>query len=705
MIRAAISPIIQRRRRNIFVATCGATFLAVPLLGQDSRSDEKYAKCSSLINGGQLDDSSIVPTASATTTTFDSLALNRYLDDIEKSCSLILPTMEALLRAARLAKTAVVMAADYKVYYLRRKNPNSFVGQMYSLAFPTWGSNNSNNHLSTNEDNRDDRLHLENTIDQLERELERAQHEYVKPTSSSSNNNNNNHQRAENSDSTYADDAAHESTSTLSKQTLAKRELKEAMLDIANQLATAQEALSSMESNNNDMNNSATDYGVHRRNAHRLLELLRTNGGVYIKVGQHLANLDLLLPEEYIQTLSSLFDDAPVSSYEDVCHVVKEELGSLPSEIFNEFSETPFASASLAQVHTAKCKETGRNLAIKVQHKGLRETSKGDLFAMGTVVSVAERMFDDFNFGWICEELTPQLPKELDFNNEGKNAEAAAAHLRGTGLDCVVPNVYWNSTSDRVLTMEFEEGFRATDIENIDKAGICRRDVARLISSVFNSQIFDNGFVHCDPHEANVLLREHPNKKGKPQIVLVDHGLYKTLDSDFQEAYARLWKGIVMADVGGIKSACGQLGVHKMYPLLAAMLTSRPFDEVVERSQTRSLDAAPVNGGGDKAVIRGYAQRYLKEIITMLDIVPRQMLLIFKMNDCLRHVDMALGSPVNNLVVAGRYASKRVYESDQEKHKQTNGGVLGFLRSWMSYIHVLIRINSYEMFSRLSITQ
>lgn len=86
------------------------------------------------------------------------------------------------------------------------------------------------------------------------------------------------------------------------------------------------------------------------------------------------------------------------------------------------------------------------------------------------------------------------------------------------------------------------------------------------------------------------------------------------------------------------------------------MLTSRPFDEVVERSQTKSLDASLAsNGGGDKAVIRGYAQRYIKEIITMLDIVPRQMLLIFKMNDCLRHVDFALGSPVNSLVVAGQY--------------------------------------------------
>lgn len=107
---------------------------------------------------------------------------------------------------------------------------------------------------------------------------------------------------------------------------------------------------------------------------------------------------------------------------------------------------------------------------------------------------------NSFNFGWICEELTPQLPKELDFNNEGRNAEAAASHLKSTGLDCVIPHVLWDFTNERVLTMDFEEGFRATDVDRIDQAGICRREVAKLISSVFNSQIFETGFVHCDPH-------------------------------------------------------------------------------------------------------------------------------------------------------------------------------------------------------------
>ncbi|KAL7553313.1 hypothetical protein ACHAWF_016589 [Thalassiosira exigua] len=669
MIRAGIVPVIRRSRRSALATACVAGAGAACLATAPSyRARDQLSSCSAYSdNDGRRAPMEVSSLA---------MSLPNIAANFEQCSSLLVPTLEALIRAVRLVKTAGIMAADYQTY-LHRKNPDSLFSLAYSWAFLC------NNHSTADARQRE----LEEVIDRLESQLERAQLDYVKPQS-------------EDEQSNQVSD--HPDELNLSERTLsgAKREQKEVMLEIAGQLSTAEKELASLlKVDGGDDENAPA--GIHKRNARRLLDLCRTNGGVYVKVGQHLANLDLLLPEEYIQTLSSLFDSAPTSSYQDVCQVVMEELGSLPSELFGSFSEEPLASASLAQVHTAICKETGKKLAIKIQHKGLRETSAGDLFAMSAVVNVADKLFDGFTFRWISDELTPQLPKELDFKNEGRNGEAAAAHLKTTGLDCVVPRVLWDFTSDRVLTMEFEEGFRATDVVSIDRAGICRRDVAKLISSVFNAQIFGNGFVHCDPHEANVLLREHPSKRGKPQLVLIDHGLYKSLDGDFQEAYARLWQGIVVADIPQIKSSCELLGVHEMYTLLAGMLTSRPFDEVIERSQTRSLDASST-GSGDKAVIKGYAQRYIKEIIAMLDIVPRQMLLIFKMNDCLRHVDMALGSPVNNLVVAGRYASERVFESDK---KRSNGRLLDLIRSWFSYLRVLVRINSYELYTRLSLTQ
>ena len=216
-----------------------------------------------------------------------------------------------------------------------------------------------------------------------------------------------------------------------------------------------------------------------------------------------------------------------------------------------------------------------------------------------------------------------------------------------------------------------------------------RSDVARLISSVFNSQVFLSGFVHVDPHPANVLIRA---KNGKPEMVLVDHGLYKQLDDGFRVDYAQLWKSLMMADLEGIEASCRRLGVTKMYPLFAAMLTARPYDEIIERSKTGALAAPVAESQADKAVIKGYAKQFLSEIFALLGVLPRQMLLLLKMNDCLRHIDMALDSPANTLVIAGKYASQAVYQHDVE----TSSSGLSRFRAWLNYMRVLFRINLYD---------
>lgn len=182
-------------------------------------------------------------------------------------------------------------------------------------------------------------------------------------------------------------------------------------------------------------------------------------------------------------------------------------------------------------------------------------------------------------------------------------------------------------------------------------------------------------------------------------MVLVDHGLYKQLDDSFRVKYSQLWKSLMMADLKGIESSCRELGVTKMYPLFAAMLTARPYDEIIERSKTGTFQAPSVSNGGrsdsqaDKAVIRGYAKQFLSEIFALLGVLPRQMLLLLKMNDCLRHIDMALDSPTNTLVIAGRYASKAIYQHDVQA---SGNSTAAKLKAWMNYMRVLLRINLHD---------
>lgn len=180
-------------------------------------------------------------------------------------------------------------------------------------------------------------------------------------------------------------------------------------------------------------------------------------------------------------------------------------------------------------------------------------------------------------------------------------------------------------------------------------------------------------------------------------MVLVDHGLYKQLDDSFRLKYSRLWKSLMMADLDGIKDSCAAIGISDMYPLFAAMLTARPYDEIIERSKTRSLQAHPsratADSQADRAVIRGYAKQFLSEIFTLLGVLPRQMLLLLKMNDCLRHIDVALDSPTNTLVIAGKYASRALYFHEwQESHDSLTGR----MKAWLDYIRVLMRISVYN---------
>lgn len=549
-------------------------------------------------------------------------------DNVE---SLVVPTMEAVARALRLVSTAVLIIADYETAKVATK------------LFP---------------DTNPKRIHWEEEKAKRRQELEDAQVAYTSP----------------------------KPELIVSKSGMTRQEFvqdqREAVHRAAERLAEAEEELSALGDRKGI---------IHQKAANRLLKLCRTNGGVYIKIGQHLANLDYLIPPEYIRVLASLFDDAPQSSYSDVCRVIQEDLGKHPDELFESFEAQPIASASLAQVHVAYDKVTGRKLAIKCQHRGLRETSSGDVFALTIVIGALERMFDDFTWGWIADEIAPHLPKELDFLNEGKNAERAEKFIDASGLDCVIPKVLWEHSSSRVLCMEFEEGFKATDLNAIAKAGLNKRDIAILISSVFSSQVFtDRCPIHVDPHPANVLIRE---KNGKPQMVLVDHGLYKDIDNDFRIRYAKLWRALMLADLDGIKQACKTLGVEEMYTLLAAMLTSRPYDEIMERSKTGSLSADIKDTRSDKAMISGYAQQFLTDIIEILDTLPRQMLLLLKMNDCLRHIDFSLGSPTNTLVITGKYASRAVYEDTLAR----SSSWLERMSAWLDYMKVLLRIKAHDV--------
>ncbi len=389
----------------------------------------------------------------------------------------------------------------------------------------------------------------------------------------------------------------------------------------------------------------------HKRCAERLRDMCAANKGVYIKLGQHLAMLDHVLPQEYCTALSTLLGQTPISAWADVQQVIREDLGAEAQVLFDSIESQPIASASLAQVHVAY--KDGKKLAVKVQHFGLREESVYDAKAITAAVDFLGWLFEGFKYQWLTREMNINLPQELDFRIEAKNLKRTTnnfKHLIASG-DLAIPAVNETMTSARVLTMDFEEGAYISDVEKMHSLGINPADVAKLVSSVFCEQIYKFGFVHCDPHPANMLVRQHPWKPGKPTIVLLDHGLYKDLKNWFRLEYCRLWSGIILGDRDQIKRSCENMNVGPAYTLLAAMLTMRPWDDIVNTDRERLKST---NTKADSEMLKVYAEKYFKDIVNLLGRVDSDMLLLLKTNDCLRHLDNKLGSPVNTSKIVAR---------------------------------------------------
>ncbi|KAK2634995.1 hypothetical protein Ddye_029787 [Dipteronia dyeriana] len=449
---------------------------------------------------------------------------------------------------------------------------------------------------------------------------------------------------------------------------------------------------------------SRVKHEVHLRSARKLQELCFKNGGIYIKLGQHIGQLEYLVPEEYVQTMrESMLNKCPVSSYDQVCEVFKKELGETPDKIFNEFDPVPIASASLAQVHVARTRD-GQKVAVKVQHTHMTDTAAADHATVELLVNTLHWLFPSFDYRWLVDEMRESLPKELDFLLEAKNSVKVLDNFRKLSPHIAnyvyAPKVYWNVSTSKLLTMEFIDGAQVNDVKTIKKLGIRTDEVAKLVSQAFAEMMFKHGFVHCDPHAANLLVRPLPSGKrgllGKrePQLILLDHGLYKELDFATRFNYASLWKALIFADANAIKENSIKLGAGEdLYALFAGILTMRPWNRVIDPA----ADHLVIKGtDGDRSELQMYASQYFSQISELLRRLPRVILLMLKTNDCLRSVTNALlqGSSPETFLIIGKVSSKAVIEAKLSQNKS----FFCWLSVWFEELCLEARLFSIQIF-------
>eukprot|EP00004_Rigifila_ramosa_P025424 TRINITY_DN7603_c0_g1_i1.p1 TRINITY_DN7603_c0_g1~~TRINITY_DN7603_c0_g1_i1.p1 ORF type:complete len:583 (+),score=125.05 TRINITY_DN7603_c0_g1_i1:164-1750(+) len=445
---------------------------------------------------------------------------------------------------------------------------------------------------------------------------------------------------------------------------------------------------------------------THLKAATRMLHTFQENGGVYIKAGQHIAALVYLLPDEWTNTMRVLQDCNPSRPFEPIRQLVETELGRPLGDIFEDFSVEPIAAASLAQVHTARLRATGELVAVKVQYPGLREASVADLWTIETLIDFVCWAAPEFQMKWLADEFRRNLPRELNFKYEAENCEKSGRFYAYPQSGVRVPRVCWDLTTERVLVMEFMEGCKVNDKEKILAYGLRPNQVAKQLSKLYSEQIFIHGFVHCDPHPGNILVRPRAVKqswfkslffsqKVEPELVLLDHGLYRQLDDDLRIGYCEFWKSLLLGSesellasadvllrageaaqlldeiVAARKDRDKQIGptlstantplaqstavkdaqkdadavLKDQDRLLRAkifvgIVTARPFETATDTKSSNMSEQ-------ELEIMRDSIQIYASLITTLLETMPRPLLLLFKTNDLLRSVNIELGAPIN----------------------------------------------------------
>ncbi|GAB0087863.1 AarF domain-containing kinase 1 [Sergentomyia squamirostris] len=398
----------------------------------------------------------------------------------------------------------------------------------------------------------------------------------------------------------------------------------------------------------------------HKIAAERLLKLICTNRGVYIKVGQHIGALEYLLPSEFVQTMKVLHSKAPQNTIDDLYRVIRQDLKVNPADLFDDFQPEPLGTASLAQVHRANLKD-GTVVAVKVQHPYVRGNSIVDMKTMEVCCKIMAWIFPDFNMQWLVDESKKNLPIELDFLNEGRNAEKVASMFKDYKW-LKVPKIFWEHSTDRVLVMEYVEGGQVDDLEYMKRNKIDPFEISNYLGILYSHMIFVNGFVHSDPHPGNILVAK--GARGDTQVMLLDHGLYSTLSDQFRYDYSQLWLSILKVDRVSMREYSEKLGIRgNLYGIFACMVTGRPWDAVLKGIDRTRLSST------EKKTIQHETSLILPLIADVLEHVDRQMLLILKTNDLIRSIEKTLGTQNRQraFAVMSRCCIRTVFNQQQAK--------------------------------------
>jgi ubiquinone biosynthesis protein len=263
-------------------------------------------------------------------------------------------------------------------------------------------------------------------------------------------------------------------------------------------------------------------------------------GPTFIKLGQALSMRPDFISIEFTDELAKLQDSVPPFSYAEVKDIFRYEFNAKIENLFESFDKIPIASASIGQVYKARLKD-GRQAAVKVQRPGLDKLVEVDLGIMYHLAGMIEKNIEEVAFIHpvkIIEEFARIISKELDYTIEADHMERFTKSFADDPT-LHIPKVYREFTTRRILTMEYIDGIKVSDIPALETAGMDKQLVTYRGANLLLKQIFDNGFFHSDPHSGNIFIL--PGNV----IGLLDFGQAGTVDQQSKEDFVDLIDSVV----------------------------------------------------------------------------------------------------------------------------------------------------------------
>ncbi len=369
-------------------------------------------------------------------------------------------------------------------------------------------------------------------------------------------------------------------------------------------------------------------------------------GPTFVKLGQILSIRQDILPDGVVKELKKLQDSVPPFPFPEVRALIESEFQDRLEHIYQEFDPDPIAAASVSQVHRARL-FSGMQVAVKVQRPEIEDTIDLDLDIMKSMAHLIDhtRYGKLYDFNGMVEDFESAIKAELNFMEEGENADTFLHHFRrDEGI--TVPKVKWIYTTKRVLTMEYSDGLKISDLEELDRAGLDRRKIGERIATSICNQILRDGFFHADPHPGNIQVLPDGT------VVFLDTGMVGRLDETRKEMISRFFVGVTSKDSGMVVRSLVDMDVTVDQKDMKNF--EKDVDTIVVKYLTMPMDEIRI----DDLIREVFHTVYVNHIK-----IPHEFTLLAKTLATLQGVLEKLAPDLNAISIAEPIAKKLVYQS------------------------------------------